>query len=223
MQLGPARPGLSYLTVEPGPGNYERFAAIFERLMRFRATWIVGFFLFFAGTTQSRAQLAPTPPPPAISPDHVYSGFVGDWVGQLEYRDFSNNSRVLLPTWLRVTRSSDERSLQFAYIYDDGPNKTVKELSVVSIDITASTVTFTSDRDHSSDTYKVAGLDDFASKSRGTLTLTGTGTENDKKVDVRITITLRRNLYSYQKETKLPGMGFLFRDGYTFTRKDPPQ
>ncbi len=172
---------------------------------------------------QSRAQLAATPLPPAISLDQVYSGFVGDWVGQLEYRDFSNNSRVFLPTWLCVTRSSDGRSLQFAYIYDDGPNQTVKELSVVSIDTAASIVTFTSDRDHSRDTYKVAGLDDFASKSRSTLTLTGTGTENDKKVDVRITITLRRNLYSYQKETKLPGTGFLFRDGYTFTRKDPPQ
>ncbi len=214
--------GLSYLTVEPGPGNYERFAAIFERTMRSRATWIVGLLLIFAGTMQSRAQLAATPPHPAISLDQLYDGFVGDWVGQLEYRDFSNNSRVFLPTWLRVTRSSDGRSLQFAYIYDDGPNKTVKELSVVSIDTAASTVTFTSDRDHSSDTYKVAGLADFAAKGRGTLALTGTGMENDKKVDVRITIKLGRNLYTYQKETKLPGAEFLFRDGYTFTRKDPP-
>jgi hypothetical protein len=64
---------------------------------------------------------------------------------------------------------------------------------------------------------------DFATKTRGTLTLTGTGTENDKKVDVRITITLRRNLYTYQKETRLPGQEFQFRDGYTFTRKQPPE
>jgi hypothetical protein len=191
--------------------------------MRFHATWIAGFFLFFAGSMQSRTQLAATPSQPATSLDQVYGGFVGDWVGQLEYRDFSDNSRVFLPTWLRVTRSTDGRSLEFAYVYDDGPNKTVKELSAFSIDTAATTVTFTSDRDHSTNTYKVAGLDNFASQGRGTLTLTGVGTENDKRVDVRITITLRRNLYSYQKETRLPGQKFLFRDGYNFTRKEAPQ
>jgi hypothetical protein len=155
--------------------------------------------------------------------DQIYPGFVGDWVGQLEYRDFSNDSRVFLPTWLTVSPTADGRSLEFAYTYDDGPTKTVKERSLVSIDIAAASATFTSDRGHSSDTYKVGGLMDFAAKTKGTLTLTGTGTENGKKVDVRITIALRRNLYTYQKETRLPGQEFQFRDGYSFTRKQPPE
>lgn len=153
----------------------------------------------------------------------IYSGLVGDWVGQLEYRDFSNNERVFLPTWLTVKAAPDGKSAQFAYTYDDGPNKTVKELSNVVLDASAGTATFTSDRDHSSDTYKVEGLAEFVKTGRGKLLLTGTGTENDKKVDVRISITVRRNLYTYQKETRLPGGEFLFRDGYTFTRKVPPQ
>ena len=36
-----------------------------------------------------------------VSPG-LYSGIVGEWVGQLEYRDYSDNERVFLPTWLTV-------------------------------------------------------------------------------------------------------------------------
>ena len=75
----------------------------------------------------------------AVNLDQIYGGFVGDWVGQLEYRDFSDTSRVFLPTWLRVSRSADERFLQFAYVHDDGPNKTVKQVSLVSIDTATAT------------------------------------------------------------------------------------
>jgi hypothetical protein len=180
-------------------------------------------FLISLSAIPCIAQQVPAPIPSPITLDQIYPGFVGDWVGQLEYRDFGNDSRVFLPTWLKVSQTVDGRALDFTYIYDDGPAKTVKERSLVSIDIAAASATFTSDRDHSSDTYKVTGLLDFAAKTRGTLTLAGTGTENEKKVDVRITITVRRNLYTYQKETRLPGQEFQFRDGYTFTRKQPPE
>ena len=152
----------------------------------------------------------------------VYQGLIGDWVGQLEYRDYTSNERVFLPTWLSVTPANGN-AVQFEYTYDDGPNKTVREVSAVMLDAAAGAATFTSDREHSSDTYKVEGLAEFAKTGRGKLVLTGTGVENDKKVDVRITITVRRNLYTYMKETRLPGREFLFRDGYTFTRKEPPK
>ncbi len=192
----------------------------FERVHR---AWLVAALFVVSAITLSRAQQTAIPTAVPISLSQLYSGFVGAWVGQLEYRDFSDNSRVFLPTWLRITQISDGRSLRFAYVYDDGPTKTVKELSIFSLDTAAATATFTSDRDHSSDIYHVAGLADFASKGRGTLILTGTGAENDKKVDVRITITLRRNLYTYQKETRPQGQEFQFRDGYTFTRKEAPE
>jgi hypothetical protein len=153
----------------------------------------------------------------------VYAGLVGDWVGQLEYRDFTSNERVFLPTWLSVTQLADGKSAQFVYIYDDGPNKTVREVSVVTFDPASGIVSLTSDRDRSSDSYKGEGLAEFAKTGRGKVLLTGTGVENDKKVDVRITITVRRNLYTYVKDTRLPGEDFKFRDGYTFTRKEPPK
>jgi len=191
--------------------------------MLIRAAHAAGIILLFVAIMHGAAQQAANSSQSAVGLDQLYAGFLGEWVGQLQYRDFSDNSNQSLPTWLRVSRSMDGRSLQFAYVYDDGPSKTVKEMSMVSIDVSAATMTFTSDRDHSSDTYKIAGLPEFATKGRGTLTLSGTGTENDQKVDVRITLTLRRNLHTYQKETRLPGQAFQFRDGYTFTRKDVPQ
>jgi hypothetical protein len=108
-----------------------------------------------------------TSAPPVSNLDQVYLGFEGDWVGQLQYRDFGNDSRVFLPTWLRISRTADGRSLQFDYTYDDGPTKTVKETSLVTIDSAASTFTVTSDRDHTSDVYKLAGLSEFSAKGRG--------------------------------------------------------
>ena len=180
-------------------------------------------FLVCALPVPGQAQKTSRPSPDTIDVEQLYSGFLGDWVGQLEYRDFSDNSRVFLPTWLHATLTSDGRSLRFAYVYDDGPTKIVRELSVITLDPVAGTIAFTSDRDHSSDTYKVSGLGEFAAKGRGSLALAGTGEENDKKVEVKITITLRRNLYTYQKETRLPGQDFQFRDGYTFTRKEEPK
>ena len=156
------------------------------------------------------------------SVSNIYQGFVGDWTGVLEYRDFQSDGLVKLPTWLTVQASPDGASLDFAYIYDDGPNNIVKEVSHVTIDSQTRTFTFTSDRDNSRDVYQLGGIESFANAGRGTLQLTGSGTENGKKVDVRITIKLGRNSYTYKKETRLPGADFLFRDGYTFVRRNPP-
>ena len=45
-------------------------------------------------------------PQPAISLDQLYGGFAGEWVGQLECRDFSENSRMCLPIRLRGWQNS---------------------------------------------------------------------------------------------------------------------
>jgi hypothetical protein len=172
--------------------------------------------LILFGTPSIPAQTAATPP------RDLNTNFTGKWTGQLEYRDFQSNAQVFLPTWLAVTESTDQKSLQFAYIYDDGPSKVVRELMLVTLDPAAAKITFTSDRDKSTDTYAVQGLEEFSKLGRGTLILTGPGKENDKPVDVRISLILRRNLYTYRKETRQPGEDFKFRDGYTFTRAEPP-
>ena len=150
----------------------------------------------------------------------IYAALTGSWTGQLEYRDFQSDKRVVLPTWLEVKLAPDGRSLQFAYTYDDGPSKTVTELSVVTIDPMAHRFTIASDRDHSTDTYQITSLDSLQN-GRGQLILTGAATENGKRVDVRIAVTINRNLYQFKKETRLTGQEFSFRDGYILTRRNP--
>lgn len=178
--------------------------------------------LIAAGDAPICGSQQPTQAAAPSSADSVTAPFVGDWVGVLEYRDFQSDARVQLPTWLSVQPASNANSVILIYTYDDGPTKTVIEKSTVSIDSATKRYTVTSDRDHSSDNYQVEGLENLAAKHRGVLVLSGSGTENDKKVDVRITVTIGRNLYKFVKETRLPGQDFLFRDGYTFTRRDPP-
>ncbi|MEO6417545.1 MAG: hypothetical protein ABIP73_16035 [Gemmatimonadaceae bacterium] len=158
--------------------------------------------------------------------------FVGDWTGQLEYRDYTTNERTFLPTWLKITESADHRSLLFSYVYDDGPTKTVRERVSFVLDPAARKATLT-DQDETSSktktsvwTYHVSGLDDFRKTGRGVLVLTGEGEDNDKAAEVRITITLGRNLYTARKEVREKGSvddkEYQFRDGYLFTRAQAP-
>jgi hypothetical protein len=180
------------------------------------------FALLLCLAVDGNAQQSATQPAPAVPVGKIYEPFIGAWTGELEYRDFQSDQRVKLPTWLVVQLSPDGRGMQFHYIYDDGPTKIFEELAAVTIDTQNATFTVSSDRNKSKDTYQISGLEKFAAAGRGTLELTGTGIENDQKVDVRITIKVGRNYYRYEKETKLAGSTFQFRDGYNFTRRDPP-
>ncbi len=177
------------------------------------------------GSAQPRAPQTAAPAAAiaqAVAVGKIYEPFIGAWTGELEYRDYQSNERVKLPTWLVVQLSPDGRGLQFRYTYDDGPTKVVEELQAIVVDTQNSTFTVTSDRDKSKDTYQLTGVEKFAAAGRGTLELTGTGTENNQKVDVHITIKVGRNYYRYEKETKVVGSPYQFRDGYNFTRRDPP-
>lgn len=162
---------------------------------------------------------APRPAAPPSTPptSELGAALAGAWTGQLEYRDFQSDERVVLPTWLTVTPAG--AALQLDYVYDDGPAKTVRERMMLTLDPAAQQIRFTSDRDHHDETYAVTGLADLARSH--TLVLTGRGSESDHPVDVRITLTVRRNRYALVKETRVPGADFQFRDAYTFTRAAP--
>src|SRR5271165_1096801 len=72
--------------------------------------------------------------PSANAAKNVTAPFVGEWTGQLEYRDFQSDERVHLPAWLTVKPGSLANTLEFTYTYDDSPSKVVVERSVVTID-----------------------------------------------------------------------------------------
>jgi hypothetical protein len=77
-------------------------------------------------------------------------------------------------------------------------------------------------QEKSGDVYHLSGLEKLTTAGLSTLELKGSGTENGMKVEVRISMTIGRNYYRYVKETRLPVAEFEFRDGFQFTRRDPP-
>src|SRR6478736_2958992 len=66
------------------------------------------------------------------------AALTGTWTGTLEYRDYRSDKRVTLPTMLVVSQSGPG-SLTFAYVYDDGPGKTVRSQDRITVDAGKST------------------------------------------------------------------------------------
>jgi hypothetical protein len=162
---------------------------------------------------------------PATTDDvSLRQSLTGNWVGVLEYRDYSepptSTKRVDLPTWLTITNSG--RSMSWKYIYDDGPNKTLEETDVVTFDTPAKLYSESSNGKPAS-TYTVNGYETLK-EGRGVLALHGTGTDDDKASETRITMTIRRNLLEIIEEVRPAGSSdpFAFRHMFRFTRAQPP-
>ncbi len=167
------------------------------------------------------AQAVPAPVA-ATAAGPLNQNFGGSWAGQLEYKDYGNGERVFLPTWVETIADPAGNAVTFRYTYDDGPTKVVREVVTLTFDGANATI---ASEGKPPDRYSVSGLEAFRKVNRGTLVLTGTGTDNSKPADIRITLTLRRNLYTWVKETRAAGTQapFVFRDGYTFTRIATPK
>jgi hypothetical protein len=166
---------------------------------------------------------APLSPSASIQASLTHA-LVGDWTGVLEYRDYSEPptsiKRVQLPTWLHIASVSN--SLQWHYIYDDGPNKVLDETDAVIFDPSASTYSESTNGKPPS-VYKVTGYESLKD-GRGVLVLSGTGTDNDKPSETRVTITIRRNLLEILEETRPAGSDapMAFRHAFRFTRAAAP-
>ncbi len=166
--------------------------------------------------------------PASVSPQQTQAdlrqAFTGDWVGVLEYRDYSepatSTRRVQLPTWLSIAPSGS--ALREHFTYDDGPTKTVEGTDLVTFDPQALTYS-DAEEGKPAQVYKVTGYDKLKS-GRGDLVLIGTTTDNDKPAESRITLTIRRNLLSWTEEVRPAGSseGFAFRHRFTFTRAQVP-
>lgn len=150
---------------------------------------------------------------PAPDSTPLLRRFAGAWQGTLEYRDFTSNARVTLPTLLHAKLSADGEAVRLAFTYDDGPGKTVRDGYTLSIDLGEGILTKTDagGADHYRMLAQANGMQSW--------TLWGRGTENETPVDVRETLIVAPNALSWLRETR-PGNGaFAFRHAYTFTRK----
>ncbi len=157
--------------------------------------------------------------PMATDPVQQFDSLLlGNWTGALEYRDFSSNKMVKLPTTLTVTRGSAADSVSLAFTFEDGPNKIVKDTLDVAVDSASSHATIT-DSGNPASAYDVSGLDQF--NKTGEIILTKDGTDNDKPAKIRETIKLAKDKFDYLREVEPNGAtSFAFRHEYVFSR-DP--
>jgi len=168
---------------------------------------------FFSAAATSAA----TPRSANLNPAAFYSSVLGSWTGSLEYRDFQNDKRVTLPTTLEVSPTTDQSAVQFAYTYDDGPGKIVKEKALIRVPATGDQY-IVKDDDGSETVYQITTAAGFSASGDGKLVLSGPGTENKKAVEVRTTLEITSISLSILRETRLPGEDFKFRHQYKFQR-----
>lgn len=155
------------------------------------------------------------------SPEPIYTALTGAWVGALEYRHYSSNARVFLPTILDIRRVKNSPSLALHYIYDDGPAKVVQDNETVTIDPAMATYTIVSADGKETNKDTLMGGSAFRKSRRGRLVRLGKGEENGKAVDVRTTLTVSADSLTILKETGPPGGSLVFRDKYRLTRVGP--
>jgi hypothetical protein len=148
----------------------------------------------------------------------IEEALMGSWVGTLEYRDYSDNSRQRLGTLLTVSRDKATGRLVCRYVYDDGPNKVVQESEQVEIDWAGAKYRVFGSEGKPPTEYSVEGLAKLSTAGYGRLRLSGKATENDKPVDIRETVTLSADRFTMLRESKLPGADYLFRHQFTFVR-----
>ena len=165
--------------------------------------------------------LANAPGAAAPEPEAVYRAWEGTWLGALEYRDYTSDARVKLPTLLSVTCSTEGD--RFSYVYDDGNGKVVRDEETVSFDPAFTSYSVRGDSPKP-DLYSVASASDPDPTSHvTTIVLTGAGVENGMPVDVRETLSFSPSTLVMLRETKPAGSGaFAFRHRYAFSRISAP-
>ena len=141
----------------------------------------------------------------------------GNWRGVLEYSDYTSNERVTLPTTLDATLAADAQSVRFAFTYDDGPGKTVRDGYTVSLDLAEEIFTKTDEK--GADRYRILSGDAAAKDAIKSWTLWGTGEENGAPVDVKETLTIASDELTLLRETRQKGGAFAFRNAYRLTRQ----
>lgn len=137
--------------------------------------------------------------------------------GVLEYRDYQPPyGRVTLPTTLAVTPAPEAAALILRFVYDDGPKKTVKSTSRLTLDLPGRQLTW-SDEDkpvRPEDTFTLAA----ASPDGTRLIFLGTQLDNGKSSSIRYTFTTAADAWHILKETTSDGPDFAFRHEYRFKK-----
>ncbi|HEY3637102.1 MAG TPA: S41 family peptidase [Rhizomicrobium sp.] len=153
------------------------------------------------------AKAANVAPPPRLD-----QALAGNWSGMLDYRDFGNDKRVVLPT--SAVASNDLGAVSFAFTYKDGPSKIVHDTDRWSLSTDEKSLIV------NGDSYRVVEYVGGAAESDMTLVAEGSGKENDRDVIARIVVARRGGSLTLSRLTARPGEAFLMRDAYALTTED---
>ena len=153
------------------------------------------------------------PPPPADAAAVLAAALTGRWSGTLDYRDYGNDGRVVLPTLL------DAQGLALAWSFDDGPGKTVRSSERWTVSADGKSVTMASG-DRRSNT-RIVQLDATAAGGL-TLVMEGPARENGRAVMSRTILTQKDDRLRLTEMTRAAGEPFLMRHSYDLTRQPAP-
>jgi len=144
-------------------------------------------------------------PATAAPPAPLGQALAGRWEGTLQYRDYTTDNAVTLPTSLVA-----DTSLRLAFTYDDGPGKTVRSSEQWTLDGT------TLQMGAASAPLQVS---DYRSNERGDLVLIafGNGIENGVAVEVRQVVLRRGGTLHISRASRLPQQEWLLRHAYRLT------
>lgn len=158
-------------------------------------------------------EVARQAPAPISDPAAALAGaLAGHWTGTLDYRDYGDDHREVLPTIL------DAKGLTLSWTYDDGPGKTVRLTELWEVDPVAQSVTMKEGKNVS--VGKIVELHEADDKSNLTLVLDGTASENDKKVVTRTILTRSAGTLRMTSMSQQAGEPFLMRHSYELKQED---
>ncbi len=149
----------------------------------------------------------------AASPN-AFDGFVGEWVGTLEYQDYGGNGRVKIPVKLEV-KAAQPNQATWDFVYDDF-GRNVNSFETHTWNRGTYRVSTRGQKDVQ--TYTSADFAQLIESGSGKAVLIGRELEVGRTVEVRRTITLEASKLTTLKETRPKGGAFAFRNQSTYTR-----
>jgi len=163
-----------------------------------------------AGRDAALAIARSMPAPPADPAAALANALTGIWTGTLDYRDYGDDSRAVLPV------SASVQGLRLAFSYDDGPGKTVTGRARWQLRHHDGADWLRTDADGPE--ARIVQFD--VEPGSGDLTLVADGPirENDAPRLARTILTRRGDTLRITKLTRAPGEPFLMRDSYELRR-----
>ncbi len=150
-----------------------------------------------------------SPPRPADPAAALAAAVAGRWSGTLDYRDYGDDGRVVLPATLDVT------GLGFAWTFGDGPGKTVRSSEKWTIANDRGDIVI---RAGGSSTHARIVAFDRDAKGDATIVIDGDARENGRSMRSRMILSRDGDSLRLTRMTHSAGEPFLMRHSYEMRR-----